>query len=437
MQQLGLSPDYKHSDSRRVVRLDIAGGPDAQPVAKMQSERADVIEHLLEHYGFATNPSRNLLSESPLSYTPLYRSVTLVACSISWLITEGFLSVVTRDGDTVNNRRTRTVLDLMTGLPDGRDPAEYHWKDASVDYAVWGNSLIDVVRDSMYRPIAMNRLEVRGATVTQAPAGARMYTAYRALDEYARVRDYDATDVIHARWPYMGRRNDCMAESPIRVLDRTIRIGIATDRYVQSYFAGDSGAKSKLAIGIKQTLSDKQLDQLRTQITGYTDSREPLVVFGDPSFTHLKESPSDADTSKLREFQVRETGRIYGIPPPLLSENVTSWGSGIAELTKLFYRFGLRDHLGAILSACRAVLLLPRERFRVNEMAFLRGDAKDQAILIRALQGDAQRDQLATETELRQFVGLPKEPDKPLRKAPGKPPASSPPAPPEPTPQPE
>lgn len=378
---------------------------------------------------FATNELLlSIRNARAVSYGAVFRAVTLTAQSISWLITEGHLRVVRLDGTEIKNGRTRRVLDLMAGMPDGIRPAETLWADAGADYSIFGNGLAAVRRDSMFQPVGLRLLDANGAYTTEGRQGSLMYTAAPAYSNNRAYEDYTARDIIHARWPLMGSSASSvngqrlsMAESPLRLLDREIRIGIAADAFVLDYFSeGKGGIKSKIAIGIKGTLNDEQVAKQEQIIQKYMAGRGPLIALGDPTFTHINESPSDAETSELRKRQSISTGRIFGIPAPLMSEEGSTWGSGIDALIRGYWRFGLRNHLGSFLAGARIALLGRNEKFAINEMLLHRGDPKSMATLINAVRGDAQRDAIWTGEEIREFTGASAEPEGTLRLATGR-----------------
>ena len=102
----------------------------------------------------------------------------------------------------------------------------------------------------------------------------------------------------------------------------------------------------------------------------FSKSREPLVTFGGKS-TKIEDSPQDREARGLREFQVEEIAKVYGVPAPLVGVQVTEWGAGIEQLSKLFWRTGERLHIERFLAPFQNSLLLPGDRFHVNTIDFL------------------------------------------------------------------
>ncbi len=126
---------------------------------------------------------------------------------------------------------------------------------------------------------------------------------------------------------------------------------------------------------------------------------------------YLQDTPQDREAKELRKFQVQEVARAFGVPAPLLNVDITNWGSGIEQLAKLFFRFGLRQHLDRILTPFQVRLLQPGDRFWVDTADLLRGDADAIHQMVMALRGDAQRPALASREELRHLAGLPRDVD--------------------------
>ena len=105
-----------------------------------------------------------------------------------------------------------------------------------------------------------------------------------------------------------------------------------------------------------------------------------------------------------------EVSRIFGIPGPLLIQNLTSWGQGISQLAKLAWRFSLNQHCDRFLAPFSLRLLDSGQRFKVDASDLLRGDADEMARFLLAVKKDAQRSETMTVEEQRLFLGLPIKP---------------------------
>lgn len=385
-----------------------------------QSSDADLAAHFLEHYGFGGfGTDTDLNNANALSYPPLFRCNRIISGILGWLISEGHVSIVNLDGDIVDNRRTRKVLDLLMGVPDGRTSSETFWGDAGSDYGIWGNSMTVIRRDSMFQPVSLQRMDTPSVTIDQGTRSNRSYSGSLASDFYSRYDTWDEQDVVHARWPHLrpqeGTRQG-MAESPVRLLGRVIRSGIAAQIYNLRDLQNSGVLKGKATFLFKEPLSKEQQDAVLQAAEQFVRSNIPGRMANNPAIHMLNSQSADADTRDIRGFLVDTTGAIYGIPSVLLNSNLALGVSNIQELGRLAWGYGLKFHVGAMLSGLRVRLLGPREKFLVNTMPLQQGNPKDMANLIRAVQGDAQRPPLATLLEIRKMIGLPATPDKELIK---------------------
>ena len=124
----------------------------------------------------------------------------------------------------------------------------------------------------------------------------------------------------------------------------------------------------------------------------------------------VSDTPQDREAGNLRVHQAQEVAAAYGVPPPLVGMMVTEWGQGIAELARLFYRFGAKQHAERFLAPFQVRLLRPGDRFHLDLTNFLRGNPDEISKLLMAMQGMTQRTPVATLTELRRIAGLTTDP---------------------------
>ena len=351
-----------------------------------------------------------------VTYATVFRCVTLLSGIIADLITES-LRVENLDRDTVKTTHARRALSLLCETPNNETPAYGFIEEIASDYLLDGNSL---VRPTLVAgvPTTLQRYDSLGARVIDTSSG-RTY-AILVIDNSGVPREeiVAASDLAHIRWPQLrkqnhrGRRNG-FGVPPVQLVAGAIGVGLNTDAYVREYFGDRTGAggglKSKLAIIFEGSTSPTQQKELTAAVEAYTKTRKPLIAFGAAKVQQLDDKPQDNDILKLREFQVREIGRAFGVPAPLLGENVTQWGSGIEQLARLLYRFGAKQHLRRVLSPLSLILLPRGQRFVVDESELVRGDTAAVTALLTAALGDAQRPQVISVREARRVLGLPPE----------------------------
>ncbi len=354
-----------------------------------------------------------------VSYATLNRCVTLIAGTVAQLVAGGSLRVVDRDGRRRTSRRAERVLDLLSGSPDGgTTPASSFIEDVVADYCLDGNALVvpSVSGDGTLQ--RLRRMSPWDNDVTYARTGEPIYRL-TTVDGPLATEYHAARDVVHIRWPRLLRygrtrsTREGFALAPVVALRPALDIGLQGDTYIREWFR--RGAQSKLHINFDtpqgtQPLVLDERKKLVEWVQTYSRTRAPLVTF-DANSGYLQDTPQDREAKELRQFQVQEVARVFGVPAPLLNVDITNWGSGIEQLAKLYFRFGARQHLDRVLAALGLRLLAPGDRFWVDTSDLLRGDSEAISKLLTSLQGDAQRAPIATREELRHLAGLPRDVD--------------------------
>ena len=347
-----------------------------------------------------------------VSYATLNRCVTLISGVAASLITGGKLAIVDPDGRRRRGRQEDRILEIFaTSCDGGITPAHSFVEDAMADYCLDGNFLAVPQVSGNGMLTGFRRMSPWDADRIYSTEGEPVYRMKPADGSYA-TEWKAARDVIHARWPRLLRHSggsstrEGFALSPVVALRPALEIGVRGDQYIREWF---SGPKSKLHVDFQPPEGSKPLvGEQRTELSEWVKNSlksGTLVTFGGKS-TKIENTPQDREAHRLREFQVEEVAKVYGVPAPLVGVQVTEWGAGIEQLSKLFWRTGERLHIERFLAPFQNSLLRPGDRFHVNTIDFLRGDSSAIKELIMALQGDAQRAPVATREELRDIAGL-------------------------------
>jgi HK97 family phage portal protein len=92
---------------------------------------------------------------------------------------------------------------------------------------------------------------------------------------------------------------------------------------------------------------DKLREQWSDRHQGPANAHKPAVLTNGLSAKTLSLPIEDLQLLELRQFQIEEIARIYGIPPFMIGHNekTTSWGSGVEAMGIGFVRYTLRQHL--------------------------------------------------------------------------------------------
>ena len=314
-----------------------------------------------------------------ISNTALSRAVTLISGICALMVTTGMTIRDDRD-KRVTGRRPEKILELLTHSPDGGlTAAETFIEDGMADYLLDGNTLIHPNQVGTATPTGLTRYISATAYTTIAGANRRVM----------------------------------FATAPVQLLNNELRISSMQNEHVRTWFkkAPKPGihfnyiAEQALALGPDEKRQVEERTKKMMQEGGL------VVTFGAES-KNVDSTPQNEAMGALREFQTQEVARFYGLPLPLMSWALGQWTRGINEqVMRMAWRTCIAPHLGRFLAPLRLRLLLRGERFAPDPTWFVRGDAAAVAELVNALQGDAQRNPLASRDELRWISGLPRDVD--------------------------
>lgn len=407
---MGLIDNARRGWQRLTAPRQPSGGPPGAKGARTAPPSEREIESGMPFWGGVGNVHR------ALAFAPLHRCVALISEVVSELITGPTLRVVDRDNRRVTGRLASRVIDLVAEEPDAVLSPHQYWTCAVVEYLLGGNSIHEIMRDSSGLPDGLRRLDSWDAEVRRTTSRSAVYIG--TAD--SRTVTVGARNIIHARWPiprYPGlgnslggadRRDNDLACSPLLLLWPATELGIRSDGYVRRFFEGgpEGALQARTIITMPPSTSDEAMEETAKEFIRAGNDLSPAVVKDGTKVDALKHEPGhNKDIDLLRTFQARDVSRVYGMVAPLIGEEVTSWGAGIEQLARLAYRFGFRQHLFNLLNPLSWRLLPRGQRFAINDLDLLRGDADSMARLAQLLvQAES-----TTKEEVRMLVGLPAE----------------------------
>lgn len=350
----------------------------------------------------------------PFSYPILTRCISLISSLIAQLVTCGGLSVVDkRTGKRVSTRggtQAGRALELLYGSPDGQMTA-YQWVEATAaDLLTMSNFIVRLQRGTGGMVESMHRQSMSDVRVEETKSGI-VYECRDWKDDIGKDRKLPQYDIVHSYWASMNNisndslRSRYLAIPMLQVLRSSMEVGLEGEQYIKDWFKGGAG-QAPYAIILKSNLTDIARDKLESLINRRRN-RTPLVLGKDTAITPLNNIPQRKETADLRVFQMEEVARAYGLPPPLVGQNVTSWGAGIAELGRFGWRFGVRQHLDRYLSGLEQRLLKPGHSFRANPVDLTRGSPEQLGEFIAKALGSPNSVAYMTVEEAREMVGLP------------------------------
>lgn len=368
-------------------------------------------EHAAARHDFDIKDPKPLSRDQALTFIPFGRCVSLLS-KVTASIIEQSVYVVDRDNRIVDTPTTQAVLRLLTETPNGDESSLSFLKDVVSDYLIDGNLLFEVKRGMEMKPTELVRLDAENALaeIVDEKRG-RASMVYRSNEIATGMeRVVPTMNVVHARFhskegniESRGRRR-YFARSNLFYMANAIRLGIEGDTWVQDFF--DAGQKSDLVVELPAAMSQDSIETWIKYLAEHADSRSPLILPEGATIKKIGSTPSDASSIEQREYQIQEISRLYGVPAPLIGLNVTQWGSGIEQLARLLYRFGVKPDLDNILASMSLKMLRRGLKFRVDVTEEIKGDTAAMTNLISSMRPSTNTPPVMSQKEARDLLGL-------------------------------
>ena len=355
-----------------------------------------------------------------LTYSCMARCANLISAVCAQLITGGHLRVVDHMRKRQSSRRIDKALETLAYSPDGGVTASRtFFEDCYMDYCFDGNAIVVPGRASDGTLMGFRRMAVWDGEISYTREGRPVYRV-SPVDGNFRTETIAGRDLIHTRWPRMqgpeySKRTSRQgfAVPPVTALTPALGIGIRGDTYVLEWFK--TGSKSKTHFNIRlEAGEDPMTPEEQKKLTDWVLSQART---GNPVITQAMESsriddtPQDRNAGDLREQQILEIARFFGVPAPLIGVQMTAWGKGIEDLAKLFVRYCVTHHLDRFL-APMALRLLPRGMIFMADMTdLIRGDAEAISKLLTVGMGGPNSPRIYTFEEARHIAGQTADPD--------------------------
>jgi HK97 family phage portal protein len=220
---------------------------------------------------------------------------------------------------------------------------------------------------------------------------------------------YDQDDILHIP----GFRFDGLRGiSPLRnQLAGAGSIALATQEYAQRFFS--NGARPDYLLHTENPVKPEALQALRNQImesmSGPENWRRPLLLTEGLKFQAVTMPLEDVELLAIRQFQVEEIARAFGVPPFMIGHNekTTSWGSGVEAMGIGFVRYTLRPYLNRIENELNRKLIRQGRRFLAFDTTELeKADTKSLYESFRVALGRAGEPAFMTVDEVRNRLNM-------------------------------
>ena len=344
------------------------------------------------------------------------------------------LSVIDhRTRKRVDDARTRAAVRLLQTSVDESGISSYSFiEDAAMNYALDGNALLTVEQNRYGHPVSLTRYHPIESDWLYSPENvkASMYRLYE-VDNWENPITYRTqAEVCHIRFPRTRYESvntharSKFATPPIIHLFRQMGIVRRGDRSIDEYMK--NGLLDPVAFNYEEydsrgnkiaPVMDEKKRKIRKANKDFMkgDDLKAITAFNAKLET-LKRGGHGEEAAQLLMRSVEEIARYYRIPLALLSTDIRQWGASVTEqVGRLAWSWGLCHHVYRFVEMLSLHLLMPGQKFLIDELSLTTADAEGISKIVQALGGDGQRHAYATEAEIRRLAGLPVDPDGEVR----------------------
>jgi HK97 family phage portal protein len=325
--------------------------------------------------GGKTNAGTYVSEYTALNLPVIYRAVSLIADALAYMP----INMYRRENNKkvlADDREDYWVLSMRPN----ENMTSFVWRQTTQSHSLlWGNGYNSIVRTGKGMATEIIPL-LPDRTRPVKEAGKDLHYTTNIDGEQVKL---PAADVIHI--PALGFDGLC-GYSPVYMARQAVGMALALEEFGAKFFAND--AKSGGFIHYPGQLNEKAQKNIKESLerqSGLDNAHRVKVLEEGAKFIQTTIPPEDAQFLGSREFQIAEIARLYGVPLHMLQshEKVTSWGSGIEEMTLGFVIFTLAPWIARLEQELNRKLFMPSEQktfyVKLNINALLRGDANSRA----------------------------------------------------------
>jgi len=317
-----------------------------------------------------------------LENTPALRAVRLICEALS--------SVPLNLMEQTGERQKRILRDDPVHWLVHAEPNEMMtsavWRAVLQLHALtWGNGYAFIEREALtLRPRALLPLAPEHTQTLVDKRG----LFYRTRGDDGSEIDIQPRDVLHLPWLSW---DGITGESPVRLGRRSIGLGIAAEESTAKFFGQGMQHSAVIEQAAGSALNDKEVENLRKAVQekfgGLSNFWRPLILKPGLSWKQAGMDLDKAQARELREMQVADAARIYGVPLHLLAAgDKTSTYASVEQFELIYVKHTLLPWFFLWEQELERKLL-PRERrqgenrlfFKFNLEGLLRGDKLSRA----------------------------------------------------------
>jgi len=138
------------------------------------------------------------------------------------------------------------------------------------------------------------------------------------------------TEILHLRG--MTLPGAIVGINPIQACSETMGISLAAQKYGSSFFANDATPRAIVEVPAEAKLTPVGQEALRRTwkdlFGGPSNAGGIGVLVDGAKFTTVQVNPEEAQFRAVRQFQLQDVARSYGVTPPLLGDPTPATSGG-------------------------------------------------------------------------------------------------------------
>ena len=209
-----------------------------------------------------------------------------------------------------SDRATTHPVDWLLNVRPCPDMGSFSWRQSMVGTAcLWGNSYAEIERDNRGVPLALWPIHPSRVIVERNSAG---YLVYRVANDRASTVTIQQMDIFHLR----GFGDGPVGYSVVEYAAQSVGWAQATEIFGSAYFG--EGMNPTGVLQVKEGMQPDAMELLRAEMkrlyTGRKAERTAILDAG-MTFTKISSDPEQAQFTEVRQHQVEEICRWFGVPP--------------------------------------------------------------------------------------------------------------------------
>lgn len=273
---------------------------------------------------FSNNAVMITSSNAALNIAAFQRAIVLRANTMSQLLWK-YQKMDSMGGNYIDDNRGpgRNINYLFQTRPNELMSAPVFWRQAMMNVDLQGNAVIYIDRDVTGEVRALYNCQMASVN----PIDLNYTISWVGLGGLF-TKTVPHTDVIHLRG-VLSRDNSLNGLSLITYGMKTLSLAATNDKLVQENAA--KGGRIKLLVQEEKSqgfglgrASKKELEKITSQLNRDVYNEDVVLMSNVANVTPISQNMQQQEIQLTRNFSVRETSRITGVPPILLMDDSNS-----------------------------------------------------------------------------------------------------------------